>query len=99
MNVRTAHQNAFAAVGPLISYSFDKFADDAFLASDPRLRIDVNAECFILITEHTRPHERIDMIDDADESELIADASSGRPQTEMTSLDFALADDTRCCRM
>src|ERR1700754_1235944 len=74
MNARPVHEDEVAAVGRLISYSFDQLAANAFLTSDPARRLDVNGEHVTLITEHTRLHGWVDVIDDADESELTADA-------------------------
>jgi ribosomal protein S18 acetylase RimI-like enzyme len=61
--IRPAREDELAAVGYLISYSFDQLAADAYLVPVPDDRLRVLADFFTLLTEHAYKYGKVEVID------------------------------------
>ncbi|HEY0000712.1 MAG TPA: GNAT family N-acetyltransferase [Actinoplanes sp.] len=73
-DIRPAREDEIAAVGQLISYSFNDLAANAYLVPPLDDRIRVMADFFTLYTEHAFKYGRIDVIDRPDGEGLAAAA-------------------------
>jgi ribosomal protein S18 acetylase RimI-like enzyme len=72
--IRPAREDEIAAVGHLISYSFNDLPQNAYLVPPLDDRIRVMADFFTLYTEHAFTYGRVDVIDDPSGDGLVAAA-------------------------